>query len=66
MINEKIAFDELPNGFRVSTVRLGGTFETMVFPRDSWLDVWCERTSNYRIARRHHETACNQFKSREG
>ena len=41
---EKIAFDQLANGYRVSTVYLGGNlYETMVFPADSWIEVQCTR-----------------------
>ena len=44
MRNERVAFDELPNGYRVSTVYLGDMYETMVFPPRSWIDVACTRT----------------------
>jgi len=52
---KRVALDELPNGYRVSTVWLGldhsfgGAtpliFETMVFPADGWGDEDCARYS---------------------
>jgi hypothetical protein len=54
MTNERIAFDELPNGYRVSTVFLGDMYETMVFPRGSWLDVACRRTRSRVTALHEH------------
>jgi hypothetical protein len=63
---KKVAFDETPNGYRVSTVLLGDLFETMVFPRNSWGDVYCERTRSATAALNNHAVAYEQFKSREG
>jgi hypothetical protein len=66
MKNERIAFDELPNGYRVSTVFLGDMYETMVFPRGSWLDVACHRTLSPVTARLNHREAIAEWiKARE-
>jgi hypothetical protein len=62
MRNDRVAFDEFSNGYRVSTVQLGvHAFETMVFPRHSWLDVACERTTTIESALRAHAELVARF-----
>lgn len=48
----------------------GGThipliFETMVFPNDSWDDLYCERYATEEEARRGHEKAIKSFTAKE-
>jgi hypothetical protein len=63
------------NGHRVSTVFLGLdhqygdgpplVFETMIFPPDSWSEVYCERYSTWAEAEAGHATAIEHAKTLE-
>ena len=60
--SKRVALDELSNGTRVSTVQLPGCYETMLFPKGSWLEIGCWRTDNLVDAQRNHARALAQAK----
>jgi hypothetical protein len=53
----RLAYDELPNGFIVSTVHFDDIYETMVFRRGSWADLRCDRTTSRIEAEGNHADA---------
>lgn len=73
----RVAKDELPNGYRVSTVWLGlchsfeaehsehMIFETMVFPPGSYLDLACLRYSSEDAALAGHRRMIEEWKVKE-
>lgn len=64
MKSERIALDDLGNGYRVSTVRVEDEdqtfYETMVFDRTND-GVWCCRTRDATLARRNHAKECEHW-----
>ena len=70
----RVAETKFPNGTWVSTVFLGldhnfngGTpilFETMVFPKDDWGELDCERYCTYNEAVEGHQTMVEKWKDK--
>jgi hypothetical protein len=72
--DRKVAYDEV-GGYRISTVFLGMDhsfgggppllFETMVFPGESWGEVYCERYSTWEQAEAGHAAALAEYTAQE-
>ena len=57
--NEQI-MTELPNGYIVSTVRINGKWETMVFDKDDE-EVYCHTEPYKNEAKHHHNMAVYKY-----
>lgn len=64
--SNKVVANDVVNRFRISTVFLGidhgfddgatpVLFETMIFPEDSWEDLFCQRYTTYHEAEATHK-----------